>query len=176
MASCSRRSGCGCAPSTTSRCWPRSAPATGSRTTAATSTARPPGQAPYTLARLLPRRLAARVDESHVSVPQLHGQFAGDRSRKETSSSTASACPRRWTTGRFASRSSRAHQPVHLHVGDAVALRDGRLDAGRRADRPADRAARPRGRRQADEEPDRRPDRRDRHTSSNAASGCSSRR
>ena len=24
------------------------------------------------------------VDESHVAVPQLHGQFAGDRSRKDT--------------------------------------------------------------------------------------------
>ena len=59
-ASCSKRSVCGCAPSTTSRCSPSSAAATGSRTTAATSTARQPGEAALHAARLLPRRLAAR--------------------------------------------------------------------------------------------------------------------
>ena len=43
-ASCSRRSACGCAPPTTSRCCARSAPARASRTTRATSTAGSPAR------------------------------------------------------------------------------------------------------------------------------------
>ncbi len=42
------------------------------------------GSAPYTLLDYFPKDFVCIVDESHVTVPQLHGQFAGDRSRKET--------------------------------------------------------------------------------------------
>ena len=42
------------------------------------------GQAPYTLLDYFPDDFVVVLDESHVTVPQLHGQFAGDRSRKET--------------------------------------------------------------------------------------------
>jgi excinuclease ABC subunit B len=42
------------------------------------------GQPPYTLLDYFPKDWLLVLDESHVSVPQLHGQFAGDRSRKET--------------------------------------------------------------------------------------------
>src|ERR1700721_4518146 len=42
------------------------------------------GQPPYTLLDYFPKDWLLAVDESHVSVPQLHGQYAGDRSRKET--------------------------------------------------------------------------------------------
>jgi excinuclease ABC subunit B len=45
---------------------------------------RAPGEAPYTLLDYFPKDYLVVVDESHVSVPQLHGQYAGDRSRKET--------------------------------------------------------------------------------------------
>src|SRR5438067_12794566 len=45
---------------------------------------RAPGQAPYTLLDYFPDDYLLVVDESHVSVPQLHGQYEGDRSRKET--------------------------------------------------------------------------------------------
>jgi excinuclease ABC subunit B len=41
------------------------------------------GQPPYTLLDYFPDDWLLIVDESHVTVPQLHGQFAGDRSRKE---------------------------------------------------------------------------------------------
>ncbi|HVB05897.1 MAG TPA: excinuclease ABC subunit UvrB [Acidimicrobiales bacterium] len=41
------------------------------------------GQPPYTLLDYFPDDWLLVVDESHVSVPQLHGQFFGDRSRKE---------------------------------------------------------------------------------------------
>jgi excinuclease ABC subunit B len=44
---------------------------------------RAPGEAPYTLLDYFPEDWLLVIDESHVTVPQLHGQFAGDRSRKD---------------------------------------------------------------------------------------------
>ena len=44
---------------------------------------RAPGEAPYTLLNYFPEDWLLVIDESHVTVPQLHGQFAGDRSRKD---------------------------------------------------------------------------------------------
>jgi excinuclease ABC subunit B len=41
-------------------------------------------QPPYTLLDYFPDDWLCVVDESHVAIPQLHGQFEGDRSRKET--------------------------------------------------------------------------------------------
>ncbi|MEI8000757.1 MAG: excinuclease ABC subunit UvrB [Actinomycetes bacterium] len=45
---------------------------------------RQPGEMPYTLLDYFPKDFVVVLDESHVTVPQLRGQFAGDRSRKET--------------------------------------------------------------------------------------------
>ncbi len=45
---------------------------------------RAPGEAPFTLLDFFPKDFLVVVDESHVAVPQLRGQYAGDRSRKET--------------------------------------------------------------------------------------------
>src|SRR5207247_4306272 len=42
------------------------------------------GTAPYTLLDYFPKDWLLIIDESHVTVPQLHGQYEGDRSRKET--------------------------------------------------------------------------------------------
>jgi excinuclease ABC subunit B len=44
---------------------------------------RKPGETPYTLLDFFPRDYMVVIDESHVAVPQLHGQYAGDRSRKD---------------------------------------------------------------------------------------------
>src|SRR3546814_432138 len=44
---------------------------------------RAPGEAPNTLIDFFPDDFLLVVDESHVAVPQLHGQYEGDRSRKE---------------------------------------------------------------------------------------------
>jgi excinuclease ABC subunit B len=44
---------------------------------------RQPGQAPFTLLDFFPSDYLVVIDESHVAVPQLHGQYAGDRSRKD---------------------------------------------------------------------------------------------
>ncbi len=45
---------------------------------------RRPGEAPNTLLDFFPDDFLMILDESHVTVPQLHGQYEGDRSRKET--------------------------------------------------------------------------------------------
>jgi len=45
---------------------------------------RAPGEAPNTLLDFFPDDFLMVIDESHVTVPQLHGQYEGDRSRKET--------------------------------------------------------------------------------------------
>ncbi len=43
-----------------------------------------PGEAPPTLLDYLPHDAVIYLDESHQTVPQLQGMYAGDRSRKET--------------------------------------------------------------------------------------------
>jgi excinuclease ABC subunit B len=45
---------------------------------------RSPGEPPFTLLDYFPEDYLMVIDESHVTIPQLHAQFAGDRSRKET--------------------------------------------------------------------------------------------
>jgi excinuclease ABC subunit B len=45
-------------------------------------TGRPPGSRPYTLMDFLPKDHLLVIDESHATVPQVGGMFAGDRSRK----------------------------------------------------------------------------------------------
>ena len=44
---------------------------------------RAPGETPFTLLDFFPKDYLCVIDESHVAVPQLHGQYAGDRSRKD---------------------------------------------------------------------------------------------
>jgi excinuclease ABC subunit B len=43
-----------------------------------------PGEPPPTLLDYLPQDALMLIDESHQTVPQLHGMFRGDRSRKQT--------------------------------------------------------------------------------------------
>ena len=47
-------------------------------------TGRMPGEPPPTLLDYFPRDYVMFIDESHQTVPQLHGMYHGDRSRKET--------------------------------------------------------------------------------------------
>ena len=44
---------------------------------------RAPGEAPYTLLDYFPKNYLTIIDESHVTIPQIGGQFEGDHSRKE---------------------------------------------------------------------------------------------
>lgn len=45
---------------------------------------RKPGERPYTLIDFFPKDYLIIIDESHQTVPQIRGMYAGDRSRKET--------------------------------------------------------------------------------------------
>ena len=45
---------------------------------------RPKGAVPFTLLDFMPEDFLLLVDESHVSLPQVRGMFAGDRARKQT--------------------------------------------------------------------------------------------
>jgi excinuclease ABC subunit B len=47
-------------------------------------TGRKPGEAPYTLLDYFPGPFLTIIDESHWTVPQLHGMYHGDRSRKDS--------------------------------------------------------------------------------------------
>jgi excinuclease ABC subunit B len=47
-------------------------------------TGKPPGEPPPTLLDYYPGDFILFIDESHIGVPQLHGMYRGDRSRKET--------------------------------------------------------------------------------------------
>ena len=63
------------------------------------------GQPPFTLLDYFPDDFLLVIDESHVAVPQLHGQFEGDRSRKNILVEHGFRLPSARTTGR--SRSTR---------------------------------------------------------------------
>ncbi|MDE1919451.1 MAG: excinuclease ABC subunit UvrB [Patescibacteria group bacterium] len=45
---------------------------------------RKPGRPPYTLLSYFPKDFLTVIDESHVTVPQIGGMYAGDKSRKDT--------------------------------------------------------------------------------------------
>ena len=45
---------------------------------------RPAGSAPFTLLNYFPDDFVLFVDESHVTLPQVHGMYGGDRSRKKS--------------------------------------------------------------------------------------------
>jgi excinuclease ABC subunit B len=47
-------------------------------------TGRSPGDPPPTLLDYFPKDFVVITDESHITIPQLHGMYRGDRSRKET--------------------------------------------------------------------------------------------
>ena len=45
---------------------------------------RKPGEAPHTLIDFFPEEFLMVVDESHIAIPQIRGQYEGDKSRKTT--------------------------------------------------------------------------------------------
>ncbi len=47
-------------------------------------TGRKPGEPPYCLLDFFPQDFLVVIDESHITVPQIHGMYAGDYSRKKT--------------------------------------------------------------------------------------------
>ena len=95
-------------------------------------------QPPYTLLDYFPDDWLCVVDESHVAIPQLHGQFEGDRSRKETLVEHGFRLPSAMDNRplRF-EEFTRAREPGRVPVGDAEPVRARDLHAGRRAGRAA---------------------------------------
>ncbi len=67
-----------------------------------------PGEPPPTLLDYFPRDYLLFIDESHVTVPQLHGMWHGDRSRKQNLVDYGFRLPPPWTTAPSSSTSSKA--------------------------------------------------------------------
>ena len=83
-ASCSRRTACSSAPSTTSRCSASWASRRASRTTRGSSTGARPARRRTRCIDYFPDDFVCFVDESHQTIPQLGGMYEGDHSRKKT--------------------------------------------------------------------------------------------
>ncbi len=118
------------------------------------------GTPPYTLLDFFPADFLTVIDESHVTVPQIHGQYEGDRSRKQTlvehGFRLPSALDNRPLT--FDEFSDKVGQVVFLSATpSAYELR--RLDPGGRPGDQADRAGRSRSDHPAHHRTDRRPSR-----------------
>ncbi len=162
-ASCSSASGSSSARASTSRCSRRSATATASRTTRATSRAAPPGEPPPTLIDYFPDDFLLVVDESHQTIPQVRGMYHGDRSRKQTlvdyGFRLPSALDNRPLT--FEEFDARIGQRIYVSATPGALGARARRRRGRRAAHPADRAARPGDRGAPGARPGRRPARRD---------------
>ena len=61
---------------------------------------RAPGSPPHTLLDYFPKDFVLFIDESHVTLPQVRAMYNGDKARKTSLWTTASACPAPSTTGR----------------------------------------------------------------------------
>ena len=83
-ASCSRRSGCACGPQYDLEMLAEVGVCSGIENYSRHIDGRQAGEAPHTLLDFFPKDYLLIIDESHQTVPQLHGQYEGDRSRKET--------------------------------------------------------------------------------------------
>ncbi len=108
------------------------------------------GEPPFTLLDYFPKDFLLVIDESHQAIPQLHGQYLGDLSRKDILVEHGFRLPsaRDNRPLRFEEVLERINQCICL---SATPRRVGgpALHPGRRADRPSDRADGSGGRRQA---------------------------
>ena len=75
-----------------------------------------PGEPPPTLLDYFPRDYLVFIDESHVTVPQLHGMWHGDRSRKQNLVDYGFRLPSAMDNRplRFEEFESRAHQTIYV--------------------------------------------------------------
>ena len=107
---------------------------------------RAPGETPYTLLDFFPDDFLVFIDESHMTVPQLHGMYEGDRSARPCWSTTASACRRRMDNRplRFEEFIEKAPQMVFVSATPGELETSVSVASGR-ATRAADRAGRPEG-------------------------------
>ena len=117
-----------------------------------------PGEPPPTLLDYFPRDFLLFVDESHATIPQVHGMWHGDRSRKQTLVDYGFRLPSAMDNRplKFEEFENRVHQAVYVSAtpGPYELTRASRR--GDRAGDPAHRACRSRGRNPAGERADRR--------------------
>ena len=94
-------------------------------------TGRQPGEAPYTLMDFFPRDFLLFVDESHVTLPQVHGMYNGDRSRKEALVEYGFRLPSAFDNRplKFEEFAERIHQAIYVSAtpGDYELQRSGRV-------------------------------------------------
>ncbi len=135
---------------------------------------RAPGEAPYTLLDFFPKDYLVVIDESHVAVPQLHGQYAGDRSRKDMLVEHGFRLPsaRDNRPLRFDEFIERVPQAIFVSATPGP-FETGALDADGRAGHPAHRAGRPGGDDPAHQGAGRRPPGPHRDARWPPAAGCS---
>ena len=144
-ASCSSRTACASAPSTTWRCCARSGFCNGIENYSRILDGRPPGERPYCLLDYFPDDFVCFIDESHQTVPQIGGMYEGDRSRKQTLVDYGFRLPER---ARQPAADVRRVPVDHAAARVRLARRRASTSATRsaqrrRADRPPDRHRRP---------------------------------
>ncbi len=140
-------------------------------------TGRAAGAPPPTLLDYLPADALTIIDESHQTIPQIRGMYAGDRSRKEVLVEYGFRLPSALDNRPLNFDEWKARVGQLVHVSATPAPRSSTGGRGRRrADRPPDRAARSRDRHPPGARPGRRPARRRSGCGWRAASGCWSRR
>ena len=115
------------------------------------------GEAPFTLLDYFPDDFLMVIDESHVTIPQINGQFAGDKSRKDVLIEHGFRLPSALDNRplRFDEWYERTNQTVLLSATPR-GLGAARILTGCSTDNPTDGARRPRGDCSADEGTDRR--------------------
>ncbi len=162
-ANCSKRSGWKCARATTSTCCAKSATATASRTTRATSPGANPARRRGVCIDFFPKDWLLFVDESHVTLPQVHGMYGGDRSRKEVLVEHGFRLPSALDNRPLTFEEFDEHINQAIYVSATPRAYERELQrAGRRDDHPPDRPGRSRGRGASDPQSGRRSHGRDR--------------
>ena len=100
-------------------------------------TGREAGSTPWCLIDFFPNDWLLFVDESHVTLPQVHGMYAGDRSRKEVLVKHGFRLPSARQPPADVRRVRRTHPAGRSCIRHAWNVRDGPQRAGRRDDYPA---------------------------------------
>ncbi|MCK7476596.1 MAG: DEAD/DEAH box helicase family protein [Candidatus Moduliflexus flocculans] len=126
-------------PSTTWRCSREFGYCPGIENYSRHLTGRAAGEPPYTLLDYFPKDFLTIIDESHVTVPQIGGMYAGDRSRKLTLVEHGFRLPSALDNRPLNFDEFEApRRPDPLRLGHARPLRDQEVAGpGRRAGHPA---------------------------------------
>ena len=110
---------------TTSRCCRRPATAPASRTTRCTSPGGDRASSPRRCSTTSRTTSCCFVDESHISLPQVRGMYAGDRARKDVLVDFGFRLPSALDNRPLTFDEFEQHdQPGRLRLGDARPLRD----------------------------------------------------